>query len=125
MLSQLGLGHSDYIVLRRLPALPCRRLFAASIPAHPSSPAQFLVPSAHPHRASLEVIVEGLVQQVLLAAARRANEAEVDVVVGAREPLAAGGHSDRVGGHDAGQLVLLAWVQEPAKLSVAARAPVS
>lgn len=112
-------------MLRRLPALPCSRLFAASTPAHPSSPAQFLVPSAHPHRSSLEVIVEGLVQQVFLAAARRANETEVDVVVGAREPLAAGGHSDRVGGHDAGQLVQLAWVQELAKLSVAASAPVS
>lgn len=41
---------------------------------------------------------------MLLATARRANEAEVDVVVGAREPLAAGGHGDRVGGHDSGQV---------------------
>lgn len=60
------------------------------------------VPAACPHRAALKVVVEGLVQQVLLAAARRAHEAEVDVVVGASEPLAAGGHGDRVGGHGGG-----------------------
>ena len=59
-------------------------------------------PAALPHRAALEVVVEGLVQQVLLAAARGAHEAEVDVVVGASEPLAAGGHGDRVGGHGGG-----------------------
>ena len=40
---------------------------------------------------------------LLLAAARGAHEAQVDVVVGAREPLAAGGHGDGVGGHGKGQ----------------------
>lgn len=69
-------------------------------PPSPRPPA----PAAPPaHRAALEVVVESLVQQVLLAAARGAHEAEVDVVVGAGEPLAAGGHGDRVGGHGGGQ----------------------
>lgn len=51
------------------------------------------------HRAALEVVVEGLVQEVPLAAARRALQGQVHVVVGAREPLAARGHRDGVGRH--------------------------
>lgn len=40
---------------------------------------------------------------MLLTAARRANEAEVNVVVGAREPLATGGYGDSVGRHGSGK----------------------
>ena len=70
----------------------------------PATPARGLASrAARPHRPALEVVVEGLVQQVLLAAARGAHEAEVDVVVGTREPLAAGGHGDGVGGHGGAQ----------------------
>lgn len=68
-----------------------------------SAPAAQPIGDTRPHRAALEVIVERLVQQVLLAAARGAHEAKVDIVVGARKPLAAGGHSDGIGGHSGGQ----------------------
>lgn len=51
------------------------------------------------HRAALEVVVEGFVQEVPLAAACRALQAQIHVVVSAREPLGARGHRDRVGRH--------------------------
>jgi len=50
-------------------------------------------------RAALEVVVEGFVQEVPLAAARSALQAQVHVVVGAREPLAARSHGNGVGRH--------------------------
>lgn len=79
-------------------ALPALGLCRPPGPGRPQP-----APAARTHRATLEVVVEGLVQQVLLAAARGAHEAEVDVVVGASEPLAAGGHGDGVGGHGGGK----------------------
>lgn len=92
-----------------------RRVLAAPmsleipLPGSPSPPpnpgSQALLPSlaAHSHRATLKVVVEGFVQQVLLAAAGGAHEAEVDVVISASKPLAAGSHRNCVGGHGGGR----------------------
>lgn len=85
------------------PPHPPPRPAPACLSPPPALCSQPSVPSAPSHRATLEVIVESLVKQMLLTAACRTNEAEVNVVVGAREPLAAGGYGDGVGRHGSGK----------------------